>query len=331
MRALIVRELSDDIGVLTLEERDLPPPDPGQVKIRMRACAANFPDILMVQGKYQYKPDLPFSPGLEGAGDVMEVGEGVQHVLPGDPVVVSVRCGGFAEEVIARASDVRLMPRGLDYVHAAAYRVAYLTAYVALVLRGDLQPGETLLVHGASGGVGLAAVEVGKMLLEANVIATGGSDEKLAIVREKGADHVINYRTAEGGIGGFRSQVLEYTEGRGADVIYDPVGGDAFDESMRCIAWGGRMLVVGFASGRIPMVPANIPLIKNFSVVGVRAGEIGRRDPALGHRNIETIDRWASEGRIEPHVCATFPLEQGVEALRMLENRQVVGKVVVTM
>lgn len=326
MRALMVHELSDDIGVLKLEERDLPPPGPGEVKIRLRACAANFPDLLMIQGRYQFKPPLPFSPGMEGAGDVTEVGEGVEHVLPGDPVVASFRCGGFAEQIIARGADVRLMPRGLDYVHAAAYRVAYLTAYVALVLRGDLQPGETLLVHGASGGVGLAAVDVGKMLLDATVIGTGGSDEKLAVVREMGADHVINYRE-----GGFRSKVLEYTEGRGADVIYDPVGGDVFDESLRCVAWGGRLLIVGFASGRIPMIPANIPLIKNFSVIGVRAGEIGRRDPALGHRNIETIDRWAAEGRINPYVCATFPLEQGVEALRMLERREVVGKVVLTM
>jgi NADPH2:quinone reductase len=330
MRALMVRELSDDIGVLALEERDLPDPGPGEVKIRLRACAANFPDILMIQGKYQFKPALPFSPGMEGAGDVIAVGAGVEHVQPGDPVVANFRCGGFAEEVIARAADVRLMPRGLDYNQAASYRVAYLTAYVALMLRGDLQGGETLLVHGATGGVGLAAVEVGK-LFDATVIGTGGSDEKLAIVTKMGADHVINYQQPDGKLGGFREQVLAITEGRGADVIYDPVGGDVFDESIRCIAWGGRLLVVGFTSGRIPSAPANLVLIKNFSVVGVRAGEIGRRDPKLGHHNIETIDRWAGDGRINPYVHAAIPLERGVEALRMLQDRKVVGKVVVTM
>jgi NADPH2:quinone reductase len=256
MRALMVRELSDDIDVLALEERELPDPGPGEVKIRLRACAANFPDILMIQGKYQFKPELPFSPGMEGAGDVIAVGAGVEHVQPGDAVVANFRCGGFAEEVIARAADVRLMPRGLDYNQAASYRVAYLTAYVALMLRGDLQGGETLLVHGATGGVGLAAVEVGK-LFDATVIGTGGSDEKLSVVTRMGADHVINYQQAGGKLGGFREKVLELTGGRGADVIYDPVGGDVFDESIRCIAWGGRLLVVGFTSGRIPSAPAN--------------------------------------------------------------------------
>ena len=212
----------------------------------------------------------------------------------------------------------------MGFVKAAAYPAAYLTAYVALAVRGHLKAGETLLVHGSSGGVGLAAVEVGK-LLGATVIATSASDEKLKTVKARGADHVLNVSA------GFKDRVKELTNGRGADVIYDPVGGDVFDESVRCIAWNGRLLVIGFTSGRIPTVPVNMPLIKGFSVVGVRAGEYGRRDPEAGRKNIETIDQWAADGKIDPHVCATFPLENAVDAMKLLQTRQAVGKVVITM
>lgn len=324
MRALRVHELSEDISVLKMDELELPKPGPGQVKLQLKACSINFPDILMVQGKYQFKPELPFSPGMEGAGIVLEVGEGVSHLKAGDEVVAGLRIGGFAEEAIAEASACRPIPKGMDFVKAAAYPAAYLTAYVALVIRGNLQAGETLLVHGASGGVGMAAVDVGK-LLGATVIATGASDEKLKAVKARGADHVLNVTH------GFKDKVKELTGGRGADVIYDPVGGDVFDESVRCIAWNGRLLIIGFTSGRIPSVPVNMPLIKGFSVVGVRAGEYGRRDPEAGKKNIETIDKWAAEGKIDPYVCATFPLEKAVEAMRMLQERKAVGKVVVTM
>lgn len=324
MRALRVHELSEDISALRMDEFELPGPSKGQVKLKLKACSINFPDILMVQGKYQFKPELPFSPGMEGAGIVLEVGEGVDHLKAGDEVVAGLRIGGFAEEAIAEASACRPIPKGMDFVKAAAYPAAYLTAYVALVIRGNLKAGETLLVHGASGGVGMAAVDVGK-LLGATVIATGASDEKLAVVKARGADHVLNVTE------GFKDKVKELTDGRGADVIYDPVGGDVFDESVRCIAWNGRLLVIGFTSGRIPSVPVNMPLIKGFSVVGVRAGEYGRRDPEAGKKNIETIDKWAAEGRIDPYVCATFPLEKAVDAMRMLQERKAVGKVVVTM
>ncbi|NIJ42898.1 NADPH2:quinone reductase [Parvibaculum indicum] len=324
MRAMRVHELSEDISVLRMDDVELPPPGPGEVRLKLRACSVNFPDILMVQGKYQFKPELPFSPGMEGAGIVTELGEGVTSLKVGDEVVAGLRIGGFAEEVNASAEACRPIPKGMDFARAAAYPAAYLTAYVALVCRGHLQPGETLLVHGSTGGVGLAAVEMGK-LLGATVIATSASDEKLKVVKARGADHVININD------GFREKVKELTGGKGADVIYDPVGGDVFDESVRCIAWNGRLLIIGFTSGRIPSVSVNMPLIKGFSVVGVRAGEYGRRDPEAGKANIEAIDRLAAEGKIDPCICARFPLEKAVEAMHMLQNRQVVGKVVIEM
>ncbi len=324
MRAMRVHELSDDIGSIELVEADLPPPGEGEVRLKLKACSINFPDLLMIQGKYQFKPDLPFSPGMEGSGIVTELGPGVDNVSVGDEVVAGLRIGGFAEEVNAAAAACRPIPKGMDFVKAAAYPAAYLTAYVALVVRGNLKAGETLLVHGSTGGVGLAAVEVGK-LLGATVIATSASDEKLKTVKVRGADHVLNVTK------GFREKVKELTGGKGADVIYDPVGGDVFDESVRCIAWNGRLLIIGFTSGRIPSVPVNMPLIKGFSVVGVRAGEYGRRDPEAGKENIKAIDSWASEGKIDPYVCATFPLERAVDAMRLLQDRQAVGKVVLTM
>ncbi len=262
MRAMRVHELSENVDVLRMDEVKLPAPGPGEVRLRLKACSVNFPDILMVQGKYQFKPDLPFSPGMEGAGIVAEVGYGVTRLKPGDRVVAGLRVGGFAEEV--NVPELACLFAGADFAAAAA-QIGIGRAYVALVCRGHLQKGETLLVHGSTGGVGLAAVEMGK-LLGATVIATSASDEKLKIVKERGADHVINVS------GGFREKVKELTGGRGADVIYDPVGGDVFDESVRCIAWNGRLLIIGFTSGRIPTVSVNMPLIKGFSVIGVRAG-----------------------------------------------------------
>ncbi|MGB3811054.1 MAG: NADPH:quinone oxidoreductase family protein [Parvibaculum sp.] len=324
MRSMRVHELSEDISVLRMDEVTLPPPRAGEVCLRLKACSINFPDILMVQGKYQFKPELPFAPGMEGAGIVSQVGEGVTKLKAGDEVVAGLRIGGFAEEVNIAAENCRPMPKGMDFIKAAAYPAAYLTAYVALIIRGNLKAGETLLVHGSTGGVGMAAVDIGK-LWGAKVIATSASDEKLKVVKARGADHVINVTR------GFREEVKELTGGKGADVIYDPVGGDVFDESVRCIAWNGRLLIIGFTSGRIPSVSVNMPLIKGFSVVGVRAGEYGRRDPEAGRANIEAIDRLAAEGKIDPYVCATFPLDHAVEAMRMLQNRQAIGKVVITM
>lgn len=322
-RALVVRALSDDLSTLKLEERETPLPAQAEVKVRLKAASVNFPDILMVQGKYQLKPELPFTPGMEGAGDVVAVGEGVTRVKVGDRAVVGARFGCFAEEIVVPEAGVRALPKGFDYANGAAYPAAYLTAYVALVRRGELLRGETLLVHGAAGGVGLAAVDLGK-LLGARVIATASTEEKRAFLKSYGADHVLSPS-------GFRDAVKELTAGRGADVVYDPVGGDVFDESVRCIAFGGRLLVIGFTSGRIATVNVNMPLIKGFSVVGVRAGEYGRQYPEKGAENVRTIDAWAAQGKIRPHVSATFPLERAREAMALLQSRKVIGKAVLTM
>lgn len=322
MRALVCREISEDIATVKVE--DLPRRDlaPGEVRIAMRAASVNFPDILMIQGKYQHKPPLPFVPGMEGAGEIVELGAGVEGFALGDGVVGGLRTGGFAEEAIAQAAALRKIPKGMDFVAAAAYPAAYLTAYVALKRRGYLEAGETLLVHGAAGGVGLAAVDLG-LHYGARVIATASSEEKRNFLSLRGAHLVLPSA-------GFREAVKDFTEGRGADVIYDPVGGDVFDESVRCIAFDGRLLVIGFTSGRIPQISVNMPLIKGFSVVGVRAGEYGRRFPERGRDNLNAIDALAEAGAIRPYVSATFPLDQAVEAMQMLQTRKAIGKVVVT-
>ncbi|MEL6665934.1 MAG: NADPH:quinone oxidoreductase family protein [Pseudomonadota bacterium] len=323
MRALVCHALSDDFSGVEVREVAVPEPGPGQVRIKVRATSINFPDLLLCQGKYQLKLEPPFTPGMDIAGVIDALGEGVDQFNLGDEVCGGARFGGFADYAVVNADGLQQKPDSMSFEQAASYSAAYLTAYVALVRRGRLQAGETLLVHGASGGVGMAAVDVGK-LLGATVIATGGSDEKLARVKDYGADHAIN--TADG----FRTRVKDLTDGRGADVIYDPVGGDVFDESVRCIAFDGRLLVIGFTSGRIANVATNMPLIKGFSVVGVRAGEYGRQFPDRGRENVEQIWGWAREGKTRPYVHASLPLEQTVEGFRELQNRKVVGKLIIT-
>ena len=330
IRTVRCHAISEDIGSVTMDEIELPDPGPGEVQIRVKACAVNFPDLLMIQGKYQHKPPLPFAPGGEAAGDVAAVGAGVANLKEGDAVCFGSRAGGFAEAVNVPAAGVKAIPGKMNYEKAASYSTAYMTAYVALKVRGDLQAGEWLLVHGATGGVGMAAVDLGKHY-GAHVIGTGGRDDKLAVVASRGADAVINYTLPDGRMGGFRDRVKAITGTGGADVIYDPVGGDVFDESMRCINWRGRILTIGFTSGRWPIAPVNLILIKSISVIGVRAGEIGRRDPELGRQNQAALWDLATSGAIDPYVCAGFPLERAVDAMRMLENRDVVGKCVVTM
>lgn len=327
--AIICEQISDDIGSVGLQQVEVAEPGPGQVRVRLKACAVNFPDLLMIQGKYQFKPPLPFAPGGEAAGDVERCGPGVRF-KEGDAVVVSMRYGGFSEAVLVDESQLKLLPKGMDYAKGASYQTAYLTAYVALQRRGNLESGETLLVHGATGGVGMAAVDLGKRF-GAEVIATGGRDDKLAVVAMRGADHVINYTQDDGSLGGFRERVKELTGGRGADVIYDPVGGDVFDESMRCINWGGRILSIGFTSGRWPQAPVNLILIKQISVIGVRAGEYGRQDPAKGIENRQRLYAMAEAGEIDPYISHALPLVEAVDAMRLLEQREVVGKAVVTM
>ena len=323
MKALICRELSADLSKLHFENVELPSPQPGMVKVRMRAAAACFQDYLMAQGLYQLKPPLPFTPGVEGAGEVIAVGEGVNSVKVGDAVIAGMGFGAYAEEAIVAARNVRIKPDCLSFNEGAAYMSAYITAYVALYRRAQLQPGETLLVHGAAGGIGLAACDLGKMF-GATVIATASSEEKRKVLKARGVDHVLDVSK------GFRDKVKNLTNGHGADVIYDPVGGDVFNESCRCIAFDGRLLVMGFTSGEHVKIATNYALIKGFSVMGVRAGEYGRRFPGRGLENIAWVDRMASTGKIKPYIGATFPLDQVHEAINMVCQRKAIGKVIVT-
>ncbi|MGI9594767.1 MAG: NADPH:quinone oxidoreductase family protein [Acidimicrobiales bacterium] len=330
MKTVRCHAIDEDITSITLDEATLDAPDTGQVQVALKACAVNFPDILMIQGRYQLKPPLPFAPGGEAAGDIVAVGPGVTEYAVGDKVVISTRYGGFAELINAPVESVLPLPPGMSYAAGASFQTAYLTAWVGLVCRGHLQPGETLLVHGATGGVGMAAVDLGKHL-GATVIANGGRDDKLTVVSGRGADHVINYTMPDGGMGGFRDEVKALTGGRGADVVYDPVGGDVFDESMRCVNLDARLLTIGFTSGRSPQAAVNLILIKQLSVIGVRAGEYGRLYPEEGAKNRAAIYDLAARGEIKPYVCRGFPLADSLAALQMLESRNVVGKCVVTM
>jgi NADPH2:quinone reductase len=322
--ALVCRFLSDDFSGLELRALALAGPGPEDVLIRVRAAALNFPDVLMAQGRYQFKPPLPFVPGMEAAGEVVAVGGNVSGVAPAQQVVASVRFGAFATYLRVDASHVRAMPPGLTWAEAAAYQTAALTAQVALVERGGLAAGETLLVHGASGGVGTAAVQLGRHL-GARVIATGRSQAKLEQARRAGAHETIQLD------GDLRERVMQLTAGAGVDVVFDPVGGDLFDASLRCLGWGGRLLVIGFVSGRIAEAKANYLLIKNLSVIGVRAGESGRRDPARGAATLREIDRLAAEGVLRPLISDELPLARAVEGMRRLAAGEVAGKLVIAM
>jgi len=323
MRALVVESLGEFYAGTHVREVPTPTAGPGEVLVKVRAASVNFPDLLMTKGEYQMKPPLPFTPGLDLAGEVAALGEGVTGWKVGDAVVGGARLGGFAEYAVMDPRSLKPKPERLSFSQAAAYGAAYLTAYVALVRRARVLPGEWVLVHGAAGGVGLACVDMAKAL-GAKVIAASASDEKLRIVADEYApDATVNVT------GGFRERVKEITGGRGADVIYDPVGGDIFDESTRCIAFDGRLLVIGFTSGRIPTVSVNMPLIKGFSVMGVRAGEYGRQFPERGRENQEAIWKMADEGVIRPRVHAELPLDQWREAFDLLADRQVVGKAII--
>ncbi|PCG08282.1 NADPH:quinone oxidoreductase [Sphingomonas ginsenosidimutans] len=316
MKALVVSALSTDLSGTALADLPEPQAAPGKVLIRVRAAALNYPDLLMTRGDYQLKPPLPFTPGMELAGEVL-AGDGF---APGDAVVAGTRLGGFAEVVAVDAAAVRALPPHLSFAEGAAVGAAYLTAYVALVRLGALRPDEWLLVHGATGGVGLAAVDLAHAL-GARVIATSRSPEKLAMLA---TDYPV---AATLPAPGFRDAVKELTGG-GADVVFDPVGGDVFDESTRCIAFGGRLLVVGFTSGRIATVSTNMPLIKGFSVIGVRAGEYGRRFPERGRENLDAVWSLAASGRIRPRVHAEFPLADWRAAFDAMARSDMVGKLI---
>ena len=326
-RAWACVALSEDLSGLQLVDWPLPELGAHDVRVRVRAAALNFPDLLMTQGKYQHKPSLPFVAGMECAGEVEAVGAEVQRWRPGDRVCFNAHGGAFSEHLVAPASMLRPLPAALDFAEGAAYGVTAVTAWVALVRRGALQRGETLLVHGASGGTGMAAVQLGRHL-GATVIATGSSMQKLQTARATGADHLLLVRE---GAAGLADEVKRLTGGRGADVVFDPVGGDLFDASTHCIAWGGRLLVVGFAGGRIATLPTNLALIKGFAVIGVRAGEYGRRDPQRGEENRRAVEALAARGVFRPPIGARFGFEQAKEAYRALAERRVAGKIVIDM
>ena len=310
-------------GTLCFEEAPAAAPlQPRQLRIRARAFGVNFADSLMIAGTYQVKPPLPFTPGLEAAGEVIETGADVVDLRPGDRVFAYFRAGGaFAEQTTVDAAAAVRIPDAMDFVTAAAFPIAYGTSYYALVHRGQLKAGETLLVLGAAGGVGLSAVEIGKGL-GARVIAAAGSPEKLAVARAHGADDLIDYSRES-----IRDRVRELTGGAGADVVYDPVGGDAFDQAFRAVNFAARMLVVGFAGGRIQSVPANLILVKGVSVTGVVWGAQWERDPVLITDGLREMLRWWEAGRLRPEIAKTFPLAEAGAALEALLSRRYAGKI----
>ena len=321
MRAVVVDRMMPP-EELSVREIDPPSLEPAEIRIEMRAAGCNFSDILMLKGEYQVKPALPFVPGGEVAGLVTEIGNAVSGFSIGDRVLSRCALGGFAEEVTAPAATTYRMPEALSFEAGAALPTVYPTSYAALVWRAPVVRGETLLVHAAAGGVGLSAVQIGKAL-GARVIATAGSAEKLEIARAAGADVLINYRESD-----FVPIVLEETAGRGADVIYDSVGGDTTDRSLKCINWNGRLLVIGFASGEIPNVKLNRVLLKNIALVGLHWSAYPEREPERIDECFEGLFELAASGKIDPLVSARFPLERAGEALAALGSRNTVGKVV---
>jgi NADPH:quinone reductase len=318
-KAVVCRALGPP-ETLRLESFASKPLAAGQVRVAIRAAGINFPDILMAAGEYQLKPDLPFTPGVEAAGDVVEVSDDASGVAVGDKVIVKMRHGAYTDEAVVAPSQLTRLPSNFDHAEGATFLAAHGTAYHGLIDRGALQPGEVLLVHGAGGGVGLAAVELGKML-GATVIAAASSEEKLKVARARGADHLVLYSRKP-----FRDAVKRITDGRGADVVFDPVGGTIFEDSVRCIAWGARLLVIGFTGG-IGLARTNLLLIKGASVLGVRAGEAVRKNPALGETRLKALSDWAEAGKLRPNISHRLPLEDYAKAMRLLLDRKAIGRV----
>jgi len=321
-KAVVCRELGPPER-LRLETFASAPLGQGQVRVAVHAAGINFPDILMAAGEYQLKPELPFTPGVEAAGEVIEV-DGAAGIAVGDKVIVKMRHGAYADEAVVAPSQLTPLPSTFDYAEGATFLAAHGTAYHALIDRGRVQPGEVLLVHGAGGGVGLAAVEMGKML-GATVIAAASSEEKLAVAQARGADHLVLY-----GREPFRDAVKRITDGGGADVVFDPVGGEIFEDSLRCIAWGARVLVIGFTGG-IGLARTNLLLIKGASVLGVRAGEAVRKNPAAGEVRLKALLGWAEAGKLRPNVSHRLPLENYAQAMRLLIDRKAIGRVALMM
>lgn len=323
MRAVMCEAFGPPETLVYKEVAD-PEPGKGQVRIAIEAVGVNFPDTLIIEDKYQFKPQLPFAPGGEVAGTIDAVGEGVSAERVGEKVMAMTLHGGFAEKIVVDEKALLKRPKDMPGHIAAAFTMTYGTSMHALKQRGQLQPGETLLVLGAGGGVGLAAVEIGKQM-GATVIAAASTAEKLAVAKAGGADHLINYTEED-----MRGRIKEITSGKGVDVFYDPVGGDLFEQALRSTGWGGRALVIGFAGGDIPKIPVNIPLLKGSAIVGVFWGAFRLRDVETDNANFDELFAWYEAGKLKPHVTQTYPLEEAATALNVLKNRQAIGKVVVT-
>ena len=323
MKALLCKELGEPES-LRLEDVEPLQPGAGEIVIAVKAAGVNFPDTLIIQGKYQLKPELPFSPGGEVAGTVVRTGEGVTEFSVGQRVVAPIGYGGFAQEAIAQASRTLPLPDEMEYQEASVFLLTYGTSYYALKNRGRVQPGETVLILGAAGGVGLAAIQIAKAM-GAIVIAAASSEEKRQLCLREGADYALDYTASD-----FRDELKKISDGKGIDVVYDPVGGDASETALRSMAWNGRFLVVGFAAGEIPRMPLNLPLLKGVSIVGVFWGEFCRKEPALNAENMQELFQLHRRGALRPVICARYPLEQAAEALRFVAERGALGKVVIS-
>src|SRR5438874_4466873 len=321
MKAMVCEAFGGPEVLALRDVPDPPPPGPGEVQVRLGARGVQYVDVLMLAGKYQFRPEPPFIPGSEGAGEVVAVGPGVGAFKPGDRVMSRHRLGAFAQLGNSKAEDCDLIPSAMSLEEAAVFRNVYHTAYHALLQRGRLERGDWVLVHGAAGGIGLPAIQIAK-LYGANVIATASTEEKRAVCLEEGADHAIDYHS------GFRDQVMDLTGGRGVDIVYDPVNGLTFDESLRCLAWGGRILILGFLGGAPAAARSNYLLIKGIEAIGVRIGGLNEAHPEIAAANIKTLIELAAQGKLKPRIWRRFPLERAADAVQALIDRQVIGKAV---
>jgi NADPH2:quinone reductase len=321
MKAVVCEAFGGPEVLALRQVHDPPPPGSGELQVRVQARGVQYVDVLMLAGKYQFRPEPPFIPGSEGAGEVVAVGPGVTSFKPGDRVMSRHRLGGFAQLGNSKAEDCDLIPSPMSLEEAAVFRNVYHTAYHALLQRGRLEAGDWVLIHGAAGGIGLPAIQIAK-LYGANVIATASTEEKRAVCLEEGADHAIDYQA------GFRDKVMELTGGRGVDIIYDPVNGPTFEESLRCLAWGGRVLILGFLGGAPALARTNYLLIKGIEAIGVRIGGLSEAHPEIAAANIKTLVELAGQGKLKPRIWRRLPLEAAAEAIQALIDRKVIGKAV---
>jgi NADPH:quinone reductase len=321
MRAVVCEAFGGPEVLALRDVPDPPPPGPGELQVRIQARGVQYVDVLMLAGKYQFRPEPPFIPGSEGAGEVVAVGPGVTDFKPGDRVMSRHRLGGFAQSGNSKAEDCDLIPSRMSLEEAAVFRNVYHTAYHALLQRGRLKAGDWVLIHGAAGGIGLPAIQIAK-LYGAKVIATASTEEKRAVCLEEGADHAIDYQA------GFRDKVMELTGGRGVDIVYDPVNGPTFEESLRCLAWSGRVLILGFLGGAPALARTNYLLIKGIEAIGVRIGGLSEAHPEIAAVNIKTLVELAGQGKLKPRIWRRLPLEAAAEAIKALIDRKVIGKAV---